>query len=657
MHEIPASRFATAAANHLRPSGRLRSLRTVFLLGLLAAFASTSTLAAPPQKHPFTIDDYSALRSARARAISPDGKTILYDVSTDGKKGPAKHEWHLIDVSGENARQLDLPEKFQPFGFTKDGSVYGALPVNDAGQLAIVPLSGAKPTVIIALPNGMNAAEISPDGSHFALLADPRPKDPLEGVHTVVENDETSLYVVAADSSGGGWWCPDLKFITDIAWSSDSSQIAVMTQTPKIGHHELHSYVNVCGASGSRQLAEIPNGTAGIAWSSDGKEIVFASTSTPTLTPEHVWTIPAAGGAPADRTPQLDATAASVKSDAHGTVWVEVHKGVVTEIDKFRDGKLETALRWPAGVVEGIPVTTEFSSSPDVLAATVGDPAHVSNIAVFSGGELRKITNEGEDTLANVSLGETRTIHWASKEGIKLEGIATFPPGYVAGKKYKFLVMPHGGPEANDQLQLDTIVQIIAGMDYVVIQPEYRGSTGYGADFLSAIYQHFGDRAYRDVDSATDFAIAQGWADPERLAIFGWSAGGFMTSWTVTQTHRYKAAIEGAGITDWLSFIPTSDIWQVDYDARLQEKDPSPMLKFSAVMFADQVTTPLLILHGAADLRVPTFQGREYFILLKERGKTVRMVSYPGSPHFPRLAEQRRDVFRELTDWLVKYNP
>ncbi|MGC1492389.1 MAG: hypothetical protein WA798_13540 [Candidatus Acidiferrum sp.] len=164
MHEIPASRFATAAANHLRPSGRLRSLRTVFLLGLLAAFASTSTLAAPPQKHPFTIDDYSALHSARARAISPDGKTILYDVSTDGKKGPTKHDWHLIDVSGENARQLDLPEKFQPFGFTKDGSVYGALPVNDAGQLAIVPLSGAKPTVIIALPKGTNGAAISPDG-------------------------------------------------------------------------------------------------------------------------------------------------------------------------------------------------------------------------------------------------------------------------------------------------------------------------------------------------------------------------------------------------------------------------------------------------------------------------------------------------------------
>ena len=221
----------------------------------------------------------------------------------------------------------------------------------------------------------------------------------------------------------------------------------------------------------------------------------------------------------------------------------------------------------------------------------------------------------------------------------------------------QFLVLPHGGPEANDELRFDAFSRIIAGLGYVVLQPEYRGSTGYGSEFLEAIYQHFGDRAYQDVDSATDFAIAQGWADPNRLAIFGWSAGGFMTSWTVTQTQRYKAAIEGAGITDWLSFIPTSDLSQVDYDMRLQEKGAEPFLRFSAVMFADRVTTPLLILHGEADQRVPVLQGREFFVLLAERGKTVRMVTYPGSPHFPRLAEQRRNVFQELIDWLAKYNP
>jgi len=243
-----------------------------------------------------------------------------------------------------------------------------------------------------------------------------------------------------------------------------------------------------------------------------------------------------------------------------------------------------------------------------------------------------------------------------SKDGIALEGIATFPAGYVEGKKYPFLVLPHGGPEANDELGLDAFSRMIAGLGYVVLQPEYRGSTGYGADFLAAIYQHFGDRAYADVDSATDFAIQQGWADPNHLAIFGWSAGGFMTSWTVTQTGRYKAAIEGAGITDWGPFLWTSDIQQIDYDGRWTDENPEAFSKFSAVAYASKVTTPLLILHGEADQRVPTFQGFEYFQILAARGKTVRMVTYPGSPHFPTVWEQRLNVMQEISDWLGKYN-
>jgi len=634
-----------------------RLLRAVVLLGFVGTVLAGTGKSNAADKHPFGIDDYSALHSARAVAVSPDGKTILYNVSTDGTKGATKHEWRLIDWNGENSHKLELPERFEPRGFTRDGALYGTYEVEKLGQLAIVPLAAAKPTIIMALPNGARGATISPDGRRFALLADSRAKDPLEGVHTVVENDQTSLYVVGADGIGGAWWCPDLNVITDIAWSKDSAEIAVMTQTPKIGFHELHSFVNVCSAKGSRRLAEIPDGTSGIAWSDDGKEIVFAATTTPTLTPEHVWTVPVTGGPPVDRTPQLEGTATTVTADPRGTVWVEMHKGVITEADTFRRGKLETMYRWPGGVLEGLPVFPAFSASPDVLAFSVEDPEHTTNVAVTSGTQLRTITHEGDDTLGSVALGEVQVVDWRSKEGIKLEGIATFPPGYTAGKKCPFLVLPHGGPEDNDRLNFDVVVRLIAATGYVVLEPEYRGSTGYGADFLSAIYQHFGDRAYRDVDSATDFAVSQGWADPNRLAIFGWSAGGFMTSWTVTETQRYKAAIEGAGITDWLSFIPTSDIWQTDYDARLQEKDPTPMLQFSAVMHADKVTTPLLILHGEADIRVPTFQGREFFVLLKERGKTVRMVTYPGSPHFPNLAEQRRDVFKEIADWLARYNP
>jgi dipeptidyl aminopeptidase/acylaminoacyl peptidase len=625
---------------------------------LTVAWVATAAAAeSPTDKHPFSIDDYSALHSAHVVAVSPDGKEILYDLRTDGDKGTTKHEWRLVDVGGVNSHKLELPEKFEPSGFTREGALFGISKANKLSQFAIIPRIAGQPTLSFGLPNNIQTAIIAPDGKRFALLADARPTDALADVHTVVENEEPSLYVVNAAGGGGAWWCPNLKFITDIAWSSDATRIAVVTQVPKMGNHELRSTIAVCEASGSRQIADIPNATSGVAWSADGKDIVFAATATPTLTPEHVWSVPAAGGVAVDRTPKLEGTATTVESDPHGAVWVELHKGVITEVAAFRDGQFGKSFRWPGGVLEGLPVVTAFTASPQVMGFSVGDPQHSTNVAVENAGALKKITHHGDDTLSAAALGEVRVVHWTSKEGVKLEGIATFPPGYSAGRKYPFLVFPHGGPESNDTLRFDFLARLISGMGYIVLQPQYRGSTGYGSDFLSAIYQHFGDRAYRDVDSATDFALAQGWADPNRLAIFGWSAGGFMTAWTVTQTNRYKAAIEGAGITDWLSFIPTSDTWQTDYDARLQEKDAAALQRFSAVMYAERVSTPLLILHGEADVRVPTFQGREFYVLLKERGKTVRMVTYPGSPHFPALAEQRRDVCKEIMDWLTKYNP
>lgn len=635
-----------------RPFHFVRVLNT--LVVLLTAFTFR---AAADEKTVFGVDAYSAVRRARAVAVSPDGKTVLFVASFEGEKGPTKREWHTIATTGENNRKLELPESFEPAGFTKDGeSLYGTYEVEKKAQLGVVPLASGRPTQIIALANGIQSALISPDGARFAITADPRPLDVLAEVRHVAENDVAGLYVVPLNGSAGSWWCPELKDITDVAWSADSSQLAVVTQTQKIGNHDVETAIHVCSASGARRVAEIKNATAGIAWVHGGKDLVYAGTTTSVLTPDHLWSVPVAGGPPVDLTPKLAGSIVGVSNGPHGTAWIELHKGTVVEVESFHEGKLDAAYHWPDGVV-GLPVFSPFASAPDVLAFTVGDPGHADNVAVARQGELHKITNEGDDTLAQLNLGKVRVVQWTAKDGTRLEGILTLPGNYEAVKKYPFLVFPHGGPEANDELRFDSLARFIAGLGYIVLQPEYRGSTGYGSEFLDSIYQHFGDRAYSDVDSATDFAVAQGWADPQRLAIFGWSAGGFMTSWTVTQTHRYKAAIEGAGITDWMSFIPTSDIAQVDYDRRLQEKDPAPLLQFSAVMHADQVTTPLLILHGESDMRVPTFQGREFFVLLAERGKTVRMVTYPGSPHFPRLAEQRRNLLVEIKDWLAKYNP
>jgi dipeptidyl aminopeptidase/acylaminoacyl peptidase len=639
-------------------------MRKMFLLYTLLAI-STFVLA-QTTRHNFTFDDAATLHSAAAVAISPDGKSILYAVRFGGLKGPTNTEWNIIPMTGGDSRHLNLPEKFKPTGFTREGTaLYGLSEVNHQQQLATLPLpppntpaaAATMPVPLTALPRGIHSAQISPDGSRYALIADPRLPDPLAEVHTVIEAEPTSVYVVASDGTNGVWWCPALHDVNAIAWSHDGSSIAILSSTPKIGFHYLRSFIDICSAGGAKRIATVDNSVSGIGWINEDKDLVFLSTITPVLTPDHVWTVSASGGNPVDRTPKLDASAERLSVDAHGNAWVLVAHGVKSEVNSFQNNSLATAYAWPDGTMDSPPISPEIAAAPDVHVFNVADPQHASNVAILHANTLQRLTTEGDDQLAKVSLGETRAVHWTSKEGTSLEAIVTFPPDYKSGQKYPFMVFPHGGPEANDSLRLGTFSQIFAGMGYVVLQPQYRGSTGYGSDFLAAIYQHFGDRAYRDVDSATDFAVAQGWADPNRLTMFGWSAGGFMTSWTVTQTHRYKAAIEGAGITDWLTFMWTSDVQQIDYDARWTDKDPGAFTAFSAAMHAENVTTPLLILHGAADERVPTYQGREFFEILSARGKTTRMVTYPGAPHFPTVWEQRQDLFREIAAWLARYNP
>ena len=639
---------------------RLRSLAVLFSVSLSLGSITAASSAAP---HLFGVDDWAALRSADPHAVAPDGRTILYEVTHGQPKSADTHEWWTIAADGTQARKLKLPKHFHPSGFTKSASeLYGSLTIKDVDQLATWTIGTKRAHAITRLADSIGATILSPDGSRYALVGDPQPVDPLDKVRTVIQNDRSALYVVNADGSHGAWWCAGHNDVAGFAWSPDGAKIALLQQSPKLGHHRVTGTIDICTATSTQHVAsidtavanEIPYPGAGIAWTDGDKTIAFLSTTTDVITPDHIWTVPASGGTPVDRTPTIPDSIEALRGDAQGHVWVTVAAGVQTNVVEFKNGGMGAS--FANGGVVGMPATPELRSAPSTLVFPVSDPTHASNVAVVRNGTLVKITHESDAALTNVALGRVERHRWTSEDGTKLEAIVTFPANWN-GKPGKFLVLPHGGPEANDTLHLDALSRIIAGHGYVVMQPQYRGSTGYGSAHLQAIYQHFGDTAYHDVDSATSEAVARGWADPTKLAMFGWSAGGFMTSWTVTQTNRYKAAIEGAGITEWLSFIMSSDVQQTDYDASELSAGPEPFLKYSAVMFSKNVTTPLLILHGAADVRVPTYQGREFFVLLKEEGKTVRMVTYPGSPHFPRLWEQRKNVFTEVLNWLDRYNP
>ena len=246
------------------------------------------------QRHPFTADDAAPLRRAQAVAVSPDGKTVLYKVMFGGSKGPDQTEWKSITPSGATAQPLTIPDKFQPSGFTADGkALYGTYEVNKIPQLAtflLVPsgtpgAAAATPVPLTSLPRGIHCVAISPDGRRYAIVADPRLPDPLADMHTVIEAAPASLYVINADGSGGAWWCPTLKDIGTMAWSPDGNSLALQSQTPKIGFHDVRSSIDACAASGTRHLATIENSTSGIGWINSGKNLVFLSTTSPSSHP------------------------------------------------------------------------------------------------------------------------------------------------------------------------------------------------------------------------------------------------------------------------------------------------------------------------------------------------------------------------------------
>jgi len=447
----------------------------------LEGAACAQAPAAQTTKHPFAGKDWAALRSAGAIAVSPDG-TILYQVGYGADHGPTKHEWWTMAADGSHAQKLDLQEGFTPAGFTRDGhSLYGTWRVNKLPQFAVFPLKDGKtaavPATVVLLPRGIGSAAPSPQGTRFAITADPRPPDALDDVRHVHEPEQTSLYVVNADGTGGAWWCGNLKDISGsitgaggaAAWSADGQSLAVLSDLPRIGHHDVSTAIDVCSAAGARHVTDIANSVSGIGWANGGGDIAFLSTKSDVLTPEHVWTVPAAGGAAEDRTPKLDGTAVDLAGDVRGHVWVVVNHGVRNEVDEFTDGALKAVYRWPDGIVAGAPVTSEFAGTSQQVALSVTDPGHLRNVAVPDGDHLRRLTQEGDAQLAAVDLGPVRAVHWTSKGGIALEGIATFPAGYVEGRKYPFLVLPHGGPEANDELSFDPFSRIIAGLGYVVL--------------------------------------------------------------------------------------------------------------------------------------------------------------------------------------------
>jgi dipeptidyl aminopeptidase/acylaminoacyl peptidase len=259
-------------------------------------------------------------------------------------------------------------------------------------------------------------------------------------------------------------------------------------------------------------------------------------------------------------------------------------------------------------------------------------------------------------------LGETRVIRWKSTDGQDVEGLLTTPVPFEPGKRYPLILNIHGGPSgAFGETFIGASglypIAAFASRGYAVLRVNPRGSVGYGGKFRAANVNDWGGGDYRDLMSGVDHVIEIGIADPKRLAVMGWSYGGYMTNWVIGQTTRFKAAATGAGLTNLISMWGTNDIPSTldDYFSGPAYEQTERYVKMSPLFYVKNVTTPTLILHGEVDPRVPTTQGYELYHALKRRGIETTMVVYPRTQHGPQEPKFVLDIMQRHLEWVEKH--
>ena len=282
-----------------------------------------------------------------------------------------------------------------------------------------------------------------------------------------------------------------------------------------------------------------------------------------------------------------------------------------------------------------------MSKDGRTIAVSMDTPAAATEVFVTDPAfaTFRKLTDTNPQ-VAHLLLGDAEVVTWKGADGANVEGVLLKPVGYVAGKASPMLVVAHGGPSGafvnNNRIGGLEGGQVWAGRGWAVFYPNPRGSTNYGETFLRANINDWGGGDYTDIMTGVDALVARGIADPDKLAHIGWSYGGYMTAWVITQTTRFKAAMVGAGLTDMWSMYGTNDIPStlIAYFGGIPNETTLPLyLDRSALSHVDRVTTPTLILHGSSDERVPIGQPMELFRALKDRGKTTELVFYPREGH------------------------
>ena len=638
----------------------------VFLFPLSSAnFAQQD--AASASRKPLTPEALISLHRLSDLEFSPDGSRFAFVVSEPPKADQHPAHICLFEISSGIFRQLTYSEKSESSPkWSPDGKSLAFLSNRDANQqIYLLSMNGGESAPLTKGKRNISRFAWSRDGKQIAFLApdskteaeEKKEKDKDDARIVDKEDKHARLWLINVADKSERALTPANFSLSDLAWFPDGNSLAVIaTDHPESDRNTERIFLvqtSVNDAKAAMKLLLTPRGPFGeLAIAPSGRTISFIGSREDGPAPHDLWLLPVNMPAAKNLTSaSLDRTVFSYRWNRDASLILLAADGFTRKLIRYTSSNEREDIPTP----ETMP--SSFAVADNGTIAFVGETStEPQEIWIGTAGQQPKKSSSFNKFFEAFSTIKPEVYKYKSFDGLEIEAALLKPSGYDGKSKLPLIALIHGGPTDAWESSVEAWGQLLVARGYAVFYPNIRGSIGYGEKFIESNRADWGGGDFKDIIWGVDDLVAKGIADSNRLAIGGWSYGGYMSEWAITQTTRFKAAVSGAGMANLISEYGTEQhpsydewFWNVPYEK------PEGFLNSSPFVHVRSAKTPTLILQGDADTVDPLGQSQELYRGLKRYGVDTELVVYPREPHGFHEEKHLIDRLNRIVSWYDKY--